>query len=108
MAKPKVAMYGLTSEAYKLAGDIVDRSQVTIVDETLQMAMDMDAAFLKKNPSLEQLMSEEPLLDVKPLERVLGDAQVIFFTPKLRRPSDESLVEAASNFETSRSTSQRA
>ncbi|MDV3278148.1 MAG: hypothetical protein LYZ69_06750 [Nitrososphaerales archaeon] len=96
LPKPKVAMYGLTSEAYKLASDLVDRSQVTIVDETLQTATNMDAAFLKKNPNLEQLMSEEPLLDVRPLERVLGDAQLIFFTPRLRRPSDESIVEAAS------------
>ncbi|MBI3841093.1 MAG: hypothetical protein HY297_03950 [Thaumarchaeota archaeon] len=93
MPKIKVAIYGLTSEGYMLAGDLVDRAQVTIVDETLQMAMDLDASFLKKNPDLAELMSEEPLLKVKPLEQVLGDAQVIFFTPKLRRPSDETLVE---------------
>lgn len=94
MAKLKVAMYGLTSEGYRLAVDLVERAQVTIVDETLQMAMDVDGAFLKKNPNLDELMSGEPLLRLKPLERVLGDAQVVFFTPKLRRPSDESLIEA--------------
>jgi hypothetical protein len=58
------------------------------------MAMDLDPAFLKKNPNLQELMAEEPLLAFKPLEQVLGDAQVIFFTPKLRRPSDETLIEA--------------
>jgi len=89
-------MYGLTSEGYRLAGELVDRAQVTIVDETLQMAMDLDPAFLRKNPNLEELMNEEPLLSVKPLERVLGDAKVVFFTPKLRRPSEESLLEAGS------------
>jgi hypothetical protein len=89
-------MYGLTSEGYRLAADIIDRAQVTIVDETLQMAMGVDAAFLRKNPNLDQLMSEEPLLSLKPLEQVLGDAQVVFFTPKLRRSSDEALVEAGS------------
>jgi hypothetical protein len=94
LAKLKVAMYGLTSEGYRLAADLVEKAQVTIVDETLQMAMDVDAAFLKKNPYLEELMSGEPLLRVKPLERVLGDAQVVFFTPRLRRPSEESLTEA--------------
>ena len=87
-------MYGLTSEAYKLAADLVDKAQVTVVDETLQMAMDLDPAFLKKNPSLQEVMAEEPLLSFKPLEQVLGEAQVIFFTPKLRRPSDETLIEA--------------
>ena len=94
MAKLKIVMYGLTSEGYKLAGRLVEKTSVTIVDETLQMAMDLDSGFLKKNPNLEELMSEEPLLGVKPLEKVLGEAQVIFFTPKLRRPSDESVVEA--------------
>ena len=96
MPKIKVAMYGLTSEAYKLAADLVDRAQVTIIDETLQMAMDIEPVFLKKNPNLQDVMSEEPLLSFKPLEQVLGDAQVIFFTPKLRRPSDETLIEAGS------------
>ncbi len=94
MAKIKVAMYGLTSEAYDLAAALVDRAQVTIIDETLQMAMDLDQAFLRKNPNLQALMAEEPLLSLKPLEVVLGDAQVVFFTPKLRRPSDETLIEA--------------
>ena len=89
-------MYGLTSEAYRLAADLVDRAQVTIVDETLQMAMDIEPGFLKKNPNLQDVMSEEPLLSFKPLEQVLGDAQLIFFTPKLRRPSDETLIEAGS------------
>ncbi|MDG7007623.1 MAG: hypothetical protein JRN06_05210 [Nitrososphaerota archaeon] len=96
MSKIKVAMYGLTSEAYKLAADLVDKAQVTIVDETLQMAMDLDPAFLKKNPDLQDVMAEEPLLSFKPLEQVLGEAQVIFFTPRLRRPSDETLIEAGS------------
>jgi len=96
LPKIKVAMYGLTSEAYRLAADLVDRAQVTIIDETLQMAMDLDPAFLKKNPNLQEVMAEEPLLSFKPLEQVLGEAQVIFFTPRLRRPSDETLIEAGS------------
>jgi len=96
LPKIKVAMYGLTSEAYGLAGALVDRAQVTIIDETLQMAMDIDPSFLKKNPNLQEVMAEEPLLSFKPLEQVLGEAQVIFFTPRLRRPSDETLIEAGS------------
>jgi len=96
LPKIKVAMYGLTSEAYRLAATLVDRAQVTIVDETLQMAMDIDPTFMRKNPNLQEVMAEEPLLSFKPLEQVLGEAQVIFFTPRLRRPSDETLIEAGS------------
>jgi len=87
-------MYGLTSEAYRLAIDLVDRATVTVIDEALQMAMDLDQQFLRRNPSLQELMGEEPLLSLKPLEQVLGDSQVIFFTPKLRRPAEETLIEA--------------
>ena len=89
-------MYGLTSEGYRLAAELVDKAQVTIVDETLMMAMELDLAFLRKNPKLDVLMAGEPLLKLKPLGHVLGEAQVIFFTPRLRQPSDESLVEANS------------
>jgi len=96
LPKIKVAMYGLTSEGYRLAAELVDKAQVTIVDETLQMAMELDAAFLRKNPRLDLLMAGEPLLNLKPLGQVLEEAQVVFFTPKLRRPSDESLIEANS------------
>ena len=96
MPKPSVAIYGLTSEGYKLAADLVDKAQVTIVDETLQMAMGLDQSFLRKNPDLSQLMAEEPLLGLKPIEQVLGEAKVVFFTPKIRRSSDEALVEAGS------------
>jgi hypothetical protein len=96
LPKIKVAMYGLTSEAYRLAADLVDKAQLTIIDETLQMAMDIEPGFLKKNPNLQEVMAAEPLLSIKPLEQVLGEAQVIFFTPKLRRPSDETLIEAGS------------
>jgi len=96
LQKVKVAIYGLTSEGYRLAADFVDKAQVTIVDETLQMAMEVDQVFLKKNPRLGELMAGEPLLNLEPVGQVLPEAQIIFFAPKLRRPSDESLIEASS------------
>ncbi len=96
MPKTRVAMYGLSSEGYRLAGDLADKALVTVVDEMLQMAMDMDQTFLKRNPRLQELMEEESLLSFKPIEQVLGDAEVIFFTPKFRRLSDETLVETGS------------
>ena len=96
MPKTKVAMYGLSSEGYRIAREIADKAQVTIVDEMLQMALDMELPFLKKNPDLQEVMEEENLMGFKPLVRILGEADVIFFTPKLRRPSDETLIESGS------------
>jgi hypothetical protein len=88
-------MFGLTTEAYLLAGKLVDKAQVAIVDETLQMALELDSKFLTKNPDLNELMSGEPLMSFKPIENVLASSSVVFFTPKLRRPSEESLIEAS-------------
>ncbi len=93
--KPKVAMFGLTTEAYLLAAKLVDKAQVAIVDETLQMALELDGKFLAKNPDLNELMNGEPLLSFKPIENVLATSSVVFFTPKLRRQSEESLIEAS-------------
>ncbi len=94
-SKPKVAMFGLTTEAYLLAAKLVDRAQVAIVDETLQMALELDAKFLARNPDLNELMNGEPLMSFKPIENVLASSSVVFFTPKLRRQTEESLIEAS-------------
>jgi hypothetical protein len=88
-------MFGLTTEAYLLATRLVDRATVAIVDETLQMALDLDSKFLMRNPDLSELMNGEPLMSFKPIENVLASSSVVFFTPKLRRPSEESLIEAS-------------
>lgn len=89
-------MYGLTTEGYGLAAKLVDRAEVTIIDENLQMAMQLDDSFLRSKFGLGEVMSSEPIMSFKPLESVLSDANVIFFTPKLRRPFEESLTEANS------------
>ena len=88
-------MFGLTTEAYRLAAELVDKATVAIVDETLQMALELDSKFLARNPDLNELMSSEPLMSFKPIENVLANSSVVFFTPKLRRPSEESLIEAS-------------
>jgi len=94
--KLKVAIYGQTTEGYKLAARLVDKASVTLIDENLQMATEVDQRFIKSHPDLDELMSSETLMDLKPIESALTDANVIFFTPKLRRPSEESLIESTS------------
>lgn len=94
MQKTKVAVYGLTTEGYNLAAQVVDKSSVTIVDETLQMAMDLTPATVKSNPTLQELVGGESLVGLKPVSQVLTEAKVIFFTPKLKKSGDESVIEA--------------
>lgn len=96
MQKTKVAIYGLTTEGYTLASKMVERASVTIVDDTLQMAMDLDPQMVKSNKTLNQLLGEESLLGLKPISQVLSEAKAVFFTPKLRKTGDESIIESTS------------
>jgi hypothetical protein len=96
LPKSKVAIYGLTTEGYMLASKLIDRSEVTIIDETLQMATEVTPSMIKTYPDLTELASSEPLMALKPISRVFQEAHLVFFTPKLRRPADESVMEANS------------
>ena len=95
MQKPKVAIYGLTTEGYTLAANMVEKASVTIVDDTLQMAMDLDAQMVKSNRTLVQLLGEESLMGLKPISQVLSEAKVVMFAPKLRKIGDESIIESS-------------
>jgi hypothetical protein len=95
LQKIKVAVYGLTTEGYSLASKMVERASVTIVDDTLQMAMDLNPATVKGNPTLQELVGGESLMGLKPVSQVLTEARVVFFTPKLRKTGDESVTEAS-------------
>ncbi len=94
MQKTKVAIYGLTTEGYTLASKMAERASVTIVDDTLQMAMDLDPQMVRSKRTLSQLLGEESLLGLKPISQVLSEARVIFFAPKLRKTGDESIIES--------------
>jgi hypothetical protein len=95
LQKIKVAVYGLTTEGYSLASKLVEKASVTIVDDTLQMAMDLNPATVKGNPTLQELVGGESLIGLKPVSQVLTEARVVFFTPKLRKTGDESVTEAS-------------
>ena len=94
MTKPKVAIYGLTTEGYTLASRIVDAASVTIVDDTLQMAMDLPPQLVRTHPTLQDLVGGESLMGLKPIPQVLSEARLIFFAPKLRKTGDESVIES--------------
>jgi hypothetical protein len=95
LPKPKVAVYGQTSEGYSVAARLIDRASVTLVDETLQMAMDLEPAVVRGHRTVQQLVDDEMLMGLKPVSQVLSEAQVIVFTPKLRKVGDESIIEAS-------------
>jgi hypothetical protein len=96
LPKPKVAIYGLTTEGYTVASKIVDTASVTIVDDTLQMAMDLTPQLVKSHSTLQELLGGESLMGLKPIPQVLSEARLVFFAPKLRKTGDESIIESTS------------
>jgi len=95
LPKPKVAVYGLTSEGYSMASRLIERASVTIVDETLQMAMDLEQGIVRTHKTVQELVGDEMLMGLKPVSQVLSEAAVIIFAPKLRKMRDESVIEAS-------------
>jgi hypothetical protein len=95
LPKPKVAVYGLTSEGYSAAARLIEKAAVTIVDETLQMAMDLEQGIVKTHKTVQELVSDEMLMGLKPVSQAMSEASVIIFAPKLRKVGDESVIEAS-------------
>jgi len=95
LPKPKVAVYGQTTEGYSLASRLVEKASVTLVDETLQMAVELEPAMVRTHRSLGDLVGDEMLMGLKPVSQVLSEASAIMFTPKLKKSGEESVIESS-------------
>jgi len=78
-----------------MASRLIERASVTIVDETLQMAMDLEQGVVRTHKTVQELVGDEMLMGLKPVSQVLSEAAVIVFAPKLRKVRDESVIEAS-------------
>ncbi len=87
-----VAIYGMSSEGYVLASSLSSKGlKTTIVDETLHMAMELKAPVASSHSSLDSLVGEEALMGLESMDRSVGRARVVFFTPRIRRPGEEAV-----------------
>lgn len=87
-------IFGLSTEGYLLASDLLKNGcKVTMVDETLQLAMSLDRKISAQFPSVTSLMDAEVLLPVEPVDIALRNTDFIFFTPKIRKSGDEAKTE---------------
>ncbi len=85
----------MTSEGYAVASRLTEKAAVTIIDETLQMAMELEQSIVKSHRTVQEMVGDEMLMGLKPVSQVLSEASVIVFTPKLRKVGDESVIEAS-------------
>ncbi len=85
----KATVYGLSTEGYAIAGACVRSGvETSVIDESLGVSMRLKDDVVRNFPSAEAL-SKESLLTLEPAEKSLEDADVIFFTPRVRREWEE-------------------
>lgn len=97
--KSNIVIYGLSTEGYVIASNLAKTNvDVTLIDEKLQVATEITADTVKNYSSAKDLMENESLLGILPLDQVLSNSQIIFVTPKLRKNSEDAKTELISIF----------
>ncbi len=97
--KPKetTVIYGLSSEGYLIGSKLAAKGyQVTMIDELLGTAMELQPEIAGDYRDLRSLLEAEPLMEIRSKKESLSTANAIFFTPKLRRKDEELLAEVKS------------
>jgi hypothetical protein len=89
-----ITIYGLSSEGYQIGAKLASRGyEVYIVDESLGTAMILRPQVASDYSELRDLLTEEPLLDLKSGKDCIRRSSLIFFSPKLRRNEEDILSE---------------
>lgn len=99
MNSNSIVIYGLSTEGYAIASNLAKSNvNIILIDEKLQVATEITADTVQNYSSAKDLMENESLLGILPLDRVLSNSQIIFVTPKLRKNSEDAKTELISIF----------
>jgi hypothetical protein len=81
-----VAVYGLSSEGYRIASSIaINGSKVSLIDESVRMAILLKPDIARTYPNVNSLMEDEPLLDLQPIDIAISNAAYVYFAPRIRK-----------------------
>ncbi len=81
-----VAVYGLSTEGYKIASSIaINGSKVSLIDESVRMAILLKPDIARTYPDVSSLMEDEPLLDLQPIDVAISNASYVYFAPRIRK-----------------------
>lgn len=81
-----VAVYGLSTEGYRIASSIaVNGSKVSLIDESVRMAILLKPDIARTYPNVSSLMEDEPLLDLQPIDIAISNASYVYFAPRIRK-----------------------
>ena len=95
----KVVIYGLSTEGYSLACQIaLNGGDVQIIDESIPSAISIKQDIASSYPSVQALKDDEPLLAMTSIDAAISKAQVLIFSPRLRKTGPDIKIEINSKF----------
>ena len=99
MAKEKIVVYGLTTEGYLIACQMAIRgADVYLIDESSTSAIALKPEVAENCPDIDSLKDDEPLLHMVPIDVAISKAEYLFFTPRIRKISQDLKAEVNSKF----------
>jgi len=99
MIKEKVVIYGLTTEGYFMACQMVIKgADVYLVDESSPTAISLKPEVAKNCPDIDSLKEDEPILTAVPVDVAVSKAEYLFFTPRIRKINADLKAEVNSKF----------
>jgi hypothetical protein len=85
-AGSSVAVYGLSTEGYRIASSIaIKGSKVSLIDESVRMAISLKPDIARTYPNVSSLVEDEPLLDLEPIDVAVSNASYVYFAPRIRK-----------------------
>jgi len=92
-------VYGLSTEGYRVASSIaVKGSKVSLIDESLRMAISLKPDIARTYPNVGSLIEDEPLLDLEPIDVAISNASYVFFAPRIRKVGPDVKSDVTAKF----------
>ncbi|MDW0220416.1 MAG: hypothetical protein QOG24_05815 [Nitrososphaeraceae archaeon] len=98
--RSKVAVYGLSTEGYRIASHISNKGiPVSIIDDSSGMAITLKPDIAKTYSSVTSFIQDETLLDFEPFDIAINSASFIFFSPRIRKSWPDARNHIVSKFQ---------
>jgi len=92
-------VYGLSTEGYRIASSIaVKGSKVSLIDESVRMAISLKPDIARTYPNVSSLVEDEPLLDLEPIDVAVSNASYVYFAPRIRKVGPDVKGDLTSKF----------
>ena len=99
MTKEKIVFFGLSTEGYYLASQmVINGADVQIIDESNATAILLKPETAKTYTNVISLREDEPLLAMEPSNVAISKAEYLFFTPRIRKTGQDLKTEVNSKF----------